>query len=345
MKIGILYFADVQSPLTGHGTYLLNLHRSLSERGHEVSILNLFGTLSKISLLSDRFKRTIYSAFILAKASELSHYDIVLFFEPLYPQNIILLRYLKFLTKAHVVVYVVPPRIHNQLYYLPIKGQFPALISGEVSRPFAESIATKVGFVPPGLDITRLYPMNIKKKWDLLYMGHLFREKGVMLLIQAMKWLKNNGSPLKLKIIHTPSGEEKLYRRYIRENELTNVDMERAIVTDHSLVYNSARVFVYPGISYNRVAATPLTILEASACGLPLVCTSLYRHIGLPNITFTDNDAKSLANALLQAADHSNPERCDEAVAIIHEKYSLASMGSMAESFFTEVIDDKKIDV
>ena len=172
-------------------------------------------------------------------------------------------------------------------------------------------------------------------------MGHLFREKGLMLLMQAMKWLKNNGSPLKLKIIHTPSGEEKIYRRYIRENELTNVDMERAIITDHISVYNSARVFVYPGISYNRVATTPLTILEASACGLPLVCTSLYRHLGLPNMIFADHDAKSLASALLQAASQSNPKTCDEAVAIIREKYSLTNMGSMAESFFTEVVDGK----
>ena len=341
MRIGILYFVDIQSPLTGNGTYLLNLHRSLAERSHGVSILSLFGTLSKISLWSDRFKRTIYSTFILTKTSELSHYDIVLFFEPLYPQNIMLLRYLKFLTRTHVIVYAGPPRISNQLYYLPIKGQFPALISGEISRPFAESIATKVGFVPPGIDITRLYPMKIDKKWDLLYMGHLFRERGLMLLMQAMKWLKNNGSPLKLKIIHTPSGEEKIYRRYIRENELTNVDMERAIITDHISVYNSARVFVYPGISYNRVATTPLTILEASACGLPVVCTSLYRHLGLPNMIFADHDAKSLARTLLQAASQSNPKTCDEAVAIIREKYSLTNMGSMAESFFTEVVDDK----
>jgi glycosyltransferase involved in cell wall biosynthesis len=220
-------------------------------------------------------------------------------------------------------------------------NKFPVLISGEIARPFAESIATKVGLVPPGIDISKFYPLDIDKKWDVLYIGHLYREKGVLFLLDAMKWLKNNGSPLKLKIIHTPSGEEKIYHRYIRENELTNVDMERAIIAEHISVYNSARVFMYPGISYNRVATTPLTILEASACGLPVVCTSLYRHIGLPNITFTDPDAKSLASALLQAASHSNPKTCDEAVAIIREKYSLTNMGSIAESFFTEVVDGK----
>ncbi len=327
--------------MDGDGRYLLNLSRDLAERGHEVSTLSLFGTPSKISLWADRFKRTIYSIFVLFKASKLRHYDIVLFTEPLYPYNLMLLRYLKFRTKAHVILHVHVPRINSRLYYLPIMNKFPVLISGEIARPFAESIATKVGLVPPGIDISKFYPLDIDKKWDVLYIGHLYREKGVLFLLDAMKWLKNNGSPLKLKIIHTPSGEEKIYHRYIRENELTNVDMERAIITDHISVYNSARVFVYPGISYNRVAATPLTILEASACGLPLVCTSQYQHLGLPNITFTDPDAKSLASALLQAASHSNPKTCDEAVAIIREKYSLTNMGSMAESFFTEVVDGK----
>ena len=132
MRIGILYFVDVQSPVTGVGTYLLNLRRSLAERFHEVSNLSLFGTLSKISLWSDRFKRTIYSAFILAKTSELSHYDIVLFFEPLHPINIMLLRYLKLLARTRVIVYAGTGQIKNQLYYLPIKGQFPALISGRL---------------------------------------------------------------------------------------------------------------------------------------------------------------------------------------------------------------------
>ncbi len=341
MRIAILHFQDIKSPVDGDGRYLLNLSRGLAERGHEVSTLSLFGTPSKISLWADRFKRTIYSIFVLFKASKLRHYDIVLFTEPLYPYNLMLLRYLKFWTKAHVILHVHAPRINSRLYYLPIMNKFPVLISGEIARPFAESIATKVGLVLPGIDISKFYPLDIDKKWDVLYIGHLYREKGVLLLLDAMKWLKNNGSPLKLKIIHTPNVEEKFYRRYIRENGLDNVDMERAIIMEHISVYNSAMVFVYSVISYNRVVPVPLTILEASACGLPVVCTSLFRHIGLPNITFTDHDAKSLARTLLQAASQSNPKTCDEAVAIIREKYSLTNIGSMAESFFTEVVDGK----
>ena len=341
MRLVILYFQDVNRPLCGERAYVLNLSQCLVDRGHEVSILSPFGTPSQTRLWSDRLKRTVYSGFILTKISELSRYDVVLFAEPLYPQNVMLLRCLKSLTKAHIVLHVRVPSIANSLYYLPIRGKFPALISGEITRPFAERIASNVALVNPGIDTRKLYPLGIEKKWDLLYVGHLYREKGVLILLQAMKWLKSNGSPLKLKIIHAPSTEAKLYRRYIADNGLDNVDLEAAIITDHLSVYNSARVFVYPGVSYYRVATTPLTVLEASACGLPVVCTSLYRHVRLPNITFTDIEVNSLAGALLQSVSDPSTNH-DQTIAIIREKYSLASMGTVAESFFAAVIDGQR---
>ncbi len=341
MRIAILYYQDSRNQLGGDQTYLLNLSRALVERGHETETLSLFGLPSKVSLWRARFKRTIYSTYMLTKASELNHYDIVLFMEPPYPQNMGLLTYLKSRIKTPIILYVSFPHLRSSLYYLPIKNKFAVLIAGENARPFAESIATRVGLVSPGIDTAKLYPLAMDMKWDLLYIGNLFREKGVLLLLQAMKWLKSIGSPLKLKIIHSRNVEEKYYRTYIWENGLDNVDMEMATITDHLSVYNSAKVFVYPGISYNRVFDIPLTILEASACGLPVVCTSLYRHIELTNITFTDLDAKSLAGALLQAGGDWNPEKRDQTLTAIRERYSITSMGSMAESFFAEVIDSK----
>ncbi len=340
MRIAILYYQDLRNPLGGDRTYFLNLSRALAERGHETEILSLFDPPS-VNLWRARFKRTIYSTYMLTKASELNHYDIVLFTEPPYPQNMVLLTYLKSRTKTPIILYVSFPRFKSGFYYLPLKNKFPVLIAGENVRPFAGSIATRVGLVSPGIDTAKLYPLAMDNKWDALYIGNLFREKGVLLLLQAMKWLKSIGSPLKLKIIHSRNVEEKYYRTYIWENGLDNVDMERATIVDYLSVYNSAKVFVYPGISYNRVFDIPLTILEASACGLPVVCTSLYRHIELKNITFADLDAKSLAGALLQAASDWNPEKRNQTLSAIHERYSLTGMGSMAESFFTQVIDGK----
>ncbi|MFC2044890.1 glycosyltransferase [Chloroflexota bacterium] len=341
MKVAILYFQNINAPMRGDDTYISNLSCSLTDRGHRVKVFSIFGTPSRISLWDDRFKRTVYSASLWGKTAELSRYDIVLFTEPLFPYSMMLLRYLKLRTKAHIILYVGVPRITNGSYFLLIKNKFPAMISGENARPFAESIAPKVGLVPPGIDTARLHPQDTNKMWDLLYIGHLYKEKGVLLLLQAMKLLKNNNSPLKLKIICTPNVEEKFYRCYIQQNGLDNVDMERAIIKDHVSVYNSARAFVYPGISYNRVAEVPLTIMEASACGLPVVTTSMYRHIKLPNITFSEPEVKALADAIIQATDSWNMEKQQQTLNMINSSYSLASLGSRAESFFTEVIDGR----
>jgi len=343
MKIAILYFQDTKKPLAGDSVCLSNLSQSLVQRGHKVEILSLFGPQSRSSLWKARFKRSIYSAYIFAKATKLSRYDIVLFTEPLYPFNMLLLRYLKFITKAHIVLNEVgTPRVKNKFYYLPIRNKFPVLINGENARPFAENIATKVELLPPCVDTTKLRPLEIDKKWDLLYVGHLYREKGVFLLLQAMNRLKERGFSPKLKIICTPCVEEKFHQRYIRENSLANVDMETAIISDHISVYNSARVFVYPGISYNRVAQVPLTILEASACGLPVVCTTLYRHIELPNISFAEPTPESLADAIIRATKSCNSSKGERTIAVVRERYSVNTVGEIAESIFARVIENSR---
>jgi len=342
LKIAILHFENIKKPLTGDGAYFLNLSQSLIERGHTVDILSAFDTPSRVFLWLDRIKRSGYTAFLLARAHKLNRYDIVLFTEPLYPHNLALLRYLKRRIKPEIVLYTNMPSIVNNLYYAPINTKFPALISAEITRPFAEKIASRVKLLSPGVDVRKLRPMDRDKKWDFLYIGHLYKEKGVLLLLQAMKLLREKRPSLRLKIIHTSSSEENSYREYISDNRLDNVDIERAIINDHTSTYNSTRVFVYPGIAYGRVAATPLTIIEASACGLPVVTTTLYRHINLPNITFAETDPESLADAMFRVIDGWNLEKQGQTLSAIHRDWSLESMGGSSEAFFTEVINGCK---
>lgn len=344
MKIAILYFQDIKKPLAGDLTYLSNLSRSLVERGHEVEILSWFGTQSDQSLWRARFKRNVYASYVLAKSARLSRFDLVLFAEPLYPFNMLLLRYLKSRIKSRIILCEVGgPALRSRLYYLPIRNKFPVLINENNARHFAESIATDIGLLPPGIDTARFHPLDMDKKWDLLYLGHLYKEKGVLLLMNAMKWLKDKGHSLKLKIICAPNAEEHFYRRYIKHNGLDNIDMECAIIYDHISVYNSARLFVYPGTSYKRVAQFPLTILEASACGLPVVCTTLYRHIDLPNITCAEPTPESLADAILRSLNTWNLDKRDRTTAVIHDRHALASAGRIAESLFTDIVEGRRL--
>lgn len=161
--------------------------------------------------------------------------------------------------------------------------------------------------------------------------------------MNAMKWLKDEGHSLKLKIICAPNADENFYRRYIKHNRLDNIDMECAIIDNHISVYNSARLFVYPGTSHRRVAQFPLTILEASACGLPVVCTTLYRHIDLPNITWAEPTPESLADAILLSLNTWNLDRRDQTIAAINDRHALASAGRIAESLFTDIVEGRRL--
>ena len=341
LKIAILHFEDVKRPVTGYGTYLLNLSCSLMARGHQVEILNLFAASSRVSLWGDRLKRTVYSFYCLGRAGKLGRYDIVLFAEPLYPQNLLLLKCLQLRLRACIVLWLRMPRFTSGFYYALISRQFPSFITGEIARPFAEKIAAEVYLLSPGLDVERMGLQNTPKKWDFLYIGHLFPEKGVLLLLQAMKVLKERQVNLSLKIVHIPCGEERFYSKYIRDNGLDNVDMETAVIDDRLSIYNSARAYVYPGTSYTRVVETPLTIIEASACGLPVVTTSLYRHIHLPNIVLADTTPESMAEAMLHTLESWSGWKRDRTISAVRHEYSLESLGEKAEKFFNKVLAGK----
>jgi glycosyltransferase involved in cell wall biosynthesis len=341
LKIAILHFENTSRPVTGHGTYLSNLSRSLTDKGHSVETLNLFGPHSGENLGRDRLKRVCYSAFLFTITRRLRGHDVILFTEPLYPQNLVLLRYLKLSIRAPIVLWLGAPRITQNFYYFLIKKEFPALVTAGITRPFAEKIASAVEILAPGVDMAKLRPQATDKRWDFLYIGHLFKEKGVLLLLQAMKLLKARNVSVRLKIVHTPCAEEGFFRRFIADNRLDNVEMERAIIENTCFIYNTARVFVYPGIARNRVADVPLTIIEASACGLSVVTTGLYRHVDLPNIIHCQPVPERLAAAMLKAASGLTAQQQAGTLSEVERRHSLVCLGDRAEACFNRLLNGK----
>ena len=131
-----------------------------------------------------------------------------------------------------------------------------------------------------------------------LFVGRLSEEKGIRTLVGA--WRADQGMPLKvagdgpLNRTEWPSGVEWLGQQS-QENVIA--------------LMKNATVLVFPSICYEN---GPMTILEALACGLPVIASNIG---SIPELVIDDHngllfragDAEDLARKVRWAVD--NPER------------------------------------
>jgi len=140
----------------------------------------------------------------------------------------------------------------------------------------------------------------------IIYVGRLAYGKGLLDLIDSMKLIVAKRPNSKLVII----GKGPLLRRLIgRTNKLclrNNVEF-RGFVSHSELPfqYTRASVFVMP--SYYE--GMPTAILEAMACGLPVVATSVHGNVdvvknGITGILVPPKKPVELARAILYLFDH-----------------------------------------
>jgi glycosyltransferase involved in cell wall biosynthesis len=130
----------------------------------------------------------------------------------------------------------------------------------------------KIVYVPSMyIDSEIFKPLNLSKKYDLVFAARLEKNKGINLLLQAISNVKTKTPDVKLLIIGGGLLKIKL-QNYVKRN-----DLERNIVfsdwletaEDVARAYNSAKIFINP--SFNE--GGPRVALEAMACGLPVITT------------------------------------------------------------------------
>ncbi len=134
--------------------------------------------------------------------------------------------------------------------------------------------ASKLWYRPNAVNITRFTPSEQSKSADLpvnlLYSGRLERAKGTDVLIKAWRLLPEDLSK-QARLILVGSGK---WEAEIREaaSDMPNVVFagvaDRETILDH---YHSAHICVQP----SRFEGFSNTILEAMACGLPVVATAV----------------------------------------------------------------------
>jgi glycosyltransferase involved in cell wall biosynthesis len=109
----------------------------------------------------------------------------------------------------------------------------------------------------------------------VLYMGKLYRVKGVFDLIEAAAALKSEGK--NLRIMLCGDGERRAVEEASAERDLADWVEMPGWVSDKAACYLEGDIFVLP--SYSE--CLPMALIEAASYGLPLVSTSVG---GVPDI-------------------------------------------------------------
>jgi glycosyltransferase involved in cell wall biosynthesis len=194
-------------------------------------------------------------------------------------------------------------------WFIQITAHFYNICTGvsrscmEAWRKYCKLPARKCRFVLNGIDIKKFKPCPHVRgnKFRLLTVARLHPMKGLDVLIRAMAEMKDENIMLTI----AGEGDEKLRLQNLAE-ELGVA--ERVIfagyVEEIASLYSDFDCFVLPSISHE---ACPSALLEAMACGLPVI-TSDFGPLpelnldGVTGLVVPAGDSKKLAEAIRQLA-------------------------------------------
>ena len=193
-------------------------------------------------------------------------------------------------------------------------------VSGMVARDLQSRCgvaAERLRIVPNGVDTERFAParcaaMRAAARAQIgadattpvfLFAARNPRLKGLLPLLRATALLRAGGSPLSVVVIGC--APEPGIRRAARHLGVADVVTFAGVVDDPAPLYGAADAFVLP----TYYDACSLTVLEACACGLPVITT---RHNGASELIAHDrdgfvlddaDDVRSLAALMARATD------------------------------------------
>ncbi|MDF1694182.1 MAG: glycosyltransferase [Saprospiraceae bacterium] len=148
-------------------------------------------------------------------------------------------------------------------------------------------------------DVFSLKPTKAEEDFKFLFVGGLEAHKGVFELVKAFHL--SRFSETSLHIVGTGILEKEI-KAYVLKNNLENSVILHGEILNHKLskIYNASNVYV----SVSEYETFGVTILEAMACGLPV----LYSDSGGPNdfvqpfvgIKLHDRSIETISNGLIE---------------------------------------------
>lgn len=202
----------------------------------------------------------------------------------------------------------------------------------------------KISNVPCGVDTSKFFPIHKKAKNPktvFLFVGRLAKVKDLPTLLASAKMAQDHGLPVEFWIAGEGEQEAELHS-ITRENGIENVKFLGSIphegVND---LYNRADFFILPSLS----EGSPLVLLEAMACGLPVIISVLPSLSEISEASgaafiFPKSDAKQLYSRIEKAVNLGGPElgaMRRNARAFAEKNHSWAAVASEIERIYSEV--------
>ena len=291
-------------PEEGIGYYVYNLSKKLIERGYEVTVITRGGFsnikhfyLDGIEVYKPQFFPVypfhvhIHKLFVERFLKELNRdFDIIHIHSPLSPY----LTHSKIPTVLTVHTSLLEDIKHHQFYNLNAIGQklttyltgyslmkkliecsnVVTTVSSSVAREIQEYYGRNPIVVGNGVDEREFYPSDDRKGGYVLYVGRLDYRKGLIDLIKVAQILKDNKKPIKILIVGT-GPLYKYIKAMIRKYDLDNIELTGYVPRKRLLwLYRNAEIFTFP----SHYEGLPTVILEAMACGLPVVASDIPAH-------------------------------------------------------------------
>jgi glycosyltransferase involved in cell wall biosynthesis len=249
------------------------------------------------------------------------------------------------------------PEPWRKLVRPPLKGLLSALIHANVvTSPWAMSSYRMFHkrLIPLGIDVEHFSPGpepasdGSRRLPRAIVVGRLVYDKGVHVLIEALRRCRDNGFPFELVICGEGPYAPEL-KSAVEAHDLRPLVDFRGVVRGEQLVaaLRSADVAVAPSLWDN----TPLSVIEAMSCGLPVIATdvaalgSIVAALG-PGLTFPSGDEAELAERLQSLLSDPVRRRSlgESARRLALERYDAKRMCQSYQRLFASLIRDSEQD-
>ena len=271
----------------------------------------------------------------VVNALEKNKIDVVHFHSPLFTFLIGLIRKKKFslIMTAHYLLDIKANRAASILYQKFIRAMTIS-IAKKVDKIICVnedylSVFTSWGvdpeklvYIPNGVDTKKFSPgpSIVKKKFQdeqlIVYFGRLHYQKNVDILIQSFKQIKNKIPRAKLAIIGDGVDFQKLKKMSASDKDI----IMTGFLSDKELVdyLRAADITVFPSRGENA----SFTLLEAMACGLPVISSD----VGTAKKLLADERGVILEN-------YSEEEIAKQCVLLLRNRETAKQMGERARVF------------